>query len=384
MTVAKPAPQTAKTVFIAAGDVSGDIHAAHLVEALKTLDPTLQVIAIGGPRLRECTDEFVMDLASQGILGFIEPFKKLPLFIHLLKQVRQIFKTRKPNAFIAVDFYGLNYRFLKIAKEENIPAYYYVTPQVWASRQYRAKRLAALTRKMYVIYPFEPDFHHARGGKAVFLGNPLLDKMPAPLPKNFNVTDPKNHPWKLGLLPGSRRGEITRLTPVFYQTFKEICKTYPHTQGYIFLLPDADEKEFIRLMGEEPPANFHFVKETDYKVRAQMDFLLACSGTATLENALLGVPMLVAYKLFGPTYLIARLVAKVKYISLVNLLADKPLVRELIQQAANVEQCSAITKDFFAQPQKLAALHQELLTLRANLGEPGVAKRAAADLLGEL
>ncbi len=373
-----------KTIFISAGDISGDIHAANLVRAMKELNPSVRVIAIGGPRLKECADEFVIDLASEGISGFVEPLKKLPLFFKLIKQVRTILQTQKPAAFIAVDYYGLNHQFLKVAKEENVPAYYYVTPQVWASRQYRAKRLAALTKKMYVIYPFEPAFHKKRGGNAVFLGNPLLDKMPAPLPKNFDIKDPKTHAWKLGLLPGSRRGEITRLTPVFYQTFKEICKTYPATQAYIFLLPDANEQDFIKLLGEQPPANFHFVKEADYKMRAQMDFLLACSGTATLENALLGVPMLVAYKMFWPTFLIARLVIKVKYISLVNLLANKPLVKELIQWRASVQNCTALTQDMFSHPQKLAAMHRELLALRASLGEPGVAKRAAADILGDL
>ena len=373
-----------KTILISAGDISGDIHAANLVRAIKELDPSVRVIAIGGPRLKECADEFVIDLASEGISGFVEPLKKLPLFFKLIKQVRAIFQTQKPAAFIAVDYYGLNHQFLKVAKEENIPAYYYVTPQVWASRQYRAKRLAALTKKMYVIYPFEPAFHKERGGNAVFLGNPLLDKMPAPLSKNFDIKDPKTYAWKLGILPGSRRGEITRLTPVFYQTFKEICKTYPNTQAYIFLLPDANEQDFIKLLGEQPPANFHFVKETDYKMRAQMDFLLACSGTATLENALLGVPMLVAYKMFWPTFLIAGLVIKVKYISLVNLLVNRPLVKELIQWRASVQNCSALTQDMFAHPQKLADMHRELLALRQSLGEPGVAKRAAADILGDL
>ncbi len=384
MTQFNHAVQTGKTLFISAGDVSGDIHAANLVSALKELDPTLRVIAIGGSRLKACADEFIIDLASQGLLGFIEPLKKLPLFWRLIKQVRTILRTQKPAAFIAVDFYGLNHQFLKVAKQEQVPAYYYVTPQVWASRQYRAKRLAVLTRKMYVIYPFEPAFHKERGGNAVFLGNPLLDKMPAPLPKNFDIQEPQKYAWKLGLLPGSRQGEIARLTPVFYQTFKEICKTYPNTQAYIFLLPDADEKKFIELFGEQPPVNFHFIKETDYKMRGQMDFLLACSGTATLENALLGVPMLVAYKLFGPTYLIARMVAKVKYISLVNLLADKPLVKELIQQDASVQNCVQIAQELFAHPERLARMHQQLLQLRASLGEPGVAKRAAADILGDL
>lgn len=373
-----------KTILISAGDISGDIHAANLVRAIKELDPSVRVIAIGGPRLKECADEFVIDLASEGISGFVEPLKKLPLFFKLIKQVRTILQTQKPAAFIAVDYYGLNHQFLKVAKEENIPAYYYVTPQVWASRQYRAKRLAALTKKMYVIYPFEPAFHKERGGNAVFLGNPLLDKMPAPLSKNFDIKDPKTYAWKLGILPGSRRGEITRLTPVFYQTFKEICKTYPNTQAYVFLLPDANEQDFIKLLGEQPPANFHFVKETDYKMRAQMDFLLACSGTATLENALLGVPMLVAYKMFWPTFLIAGLVIKVKYISLVNLLVNRPLVKELIQWRASVQNCSALTQDMFAHPQKLADMHRELLALRQSLGEPGVAKRAAADILGDL
>ncbi len=376
--------KTGKTLFISAGDVSGDIHAASLVRALKELDPTLHIIAIGGPQLKTCADEFVADLASQGITGFVEPLKKLPQFARLLKQVRQILHTQKPAAFIAVDFYGLNYRFLKIAKAENIPAYYYVTPQVWASRQYRAKRLAALTKKMYVIYPFEPAFHQARGGNAIFLGNPLLDNMPAPQPKNFDVKDPHTHDWKLGLLPGSRATEINRLAPVFYQTFKEICKQFPNTHGYIFLLPSAREADFVKLFGEVPPQNFHFVKETNYTLREQMDFLLTCSGTATLENALLGVPMLVAYKMFYPTYLVARAVIKVPYISLVNLLANQPLVKEFIQNDANVQACTHEVEHLFSQPQKLAAMHHELLTLRASLGTPGVAKRAAADILGDL
>ncbi len=374
---------TEKTIFISAGDVSGDIHAAHLARSLKELNPSVRIIAIGGVHLKQIADEFLSDLASQGIHGFIEPIKQLPALLKLLKQVRRIFQTQKPACFIAVDFYGLNHQFLKIAKQENIPAYYYVTPQVWATRQYRAKVLAALTKKMYVIYPFEPEFHKQRGGNAVFLGNPLLDNMPAPQPKNFDIQDPKTHAWQLGILPGSRPGEIARLTPVFYQTFQQVCRQFPNTQAYVFLLPDADEQHFINLMGGTKPANLHFVKETDYKMRRRMDFLLACSGTATLENALLGIPMLVAYQLFWPTYAIARMIIQVKYISLVNLLADKPLVKEFIQHLS-APQMAAHTIDLFSHPQKLQEMHRELLTLRASLGDPGVAKRAAADILKEV
>lgn len=373
-----------KNILIVAGDVSGDIHAAALVRALKEADPDVRVTAIGGKQLAAASDTFMFDLASQGASGFIEPLKKMPLWIKLLNQIRDYMETQNPVALIVVDFYGFNHQVLGMAKHRNIPAYYYVTPQVWASRQYRAKQLANLTKKMFVIYPFEPEFHKQFGGNAVFLGNPLLDYLPAPKDKNFNVTDHKNHAWKLGMLPGSRMGEIKRLTPVFYQTFKQVLKEFPHTQAYMFLLPDADEKVFLDLIGEKPHDNFHFVKDTHYAKRSEMDFLLACSGTATLENALLGIPMVVAYKLFWPTYEIAKRVIKVPYISLVNLLARRALVKELIQQDANANSLAAETMAMFQNPAKLTAMREDLLKLRASLGEPGVAKRAAAEILNDL
>lgn len=373
-----------KNILIVAGDVSGDIHAASLVRALKAADPDVRVTAIGGKQLAAASDTFMYDLASQGASGFIEPLKKMPLWIKLLNQIRDYMETQNPVALIVVDFYGFNHQVLGMAKHRNIPAYYYVTPQVWASRQYRAKQLAGLTKKMFVIYPFEPEFHKQFGGNAVFLGNPLLDYLPVPQDKNFNVADHKNHAWKLGMLPGSRMGEIKRLTPVFYQTFKQVLKEFPNTQAYMFLLPDADEKVFLDLIGEKPHENFHFVKDTHYAKRAEMDFLLACSGTATLENALLGIPMVVAYKLFWPTYEIAKRVIKVPYISLVNLLARRALVKELIQQDANAKALAAETMAMFQNPAKLTAMREDLLKLRASLGEPGVAKRAAAEILNDL
>ena len=376
---------TEKYIFIAAGDVSGDIHAARLIRALKAQDPSLHIACIGGKNMQACADEFLCDLASQGISGFVEPIKKIPQLLRLMRQVKTFFRQHRTVAFIAVDFYGLNRRFLGIAKEQGVPAYYYVTPQVWASRQYRAKKLAALTRKMYVIYPFEPDFHKKFGGHAVFLGNPLLDNMPKPLEKNYQIENPENYAWKLGLLPGSRMGEITRLTPVFYQTFKRVLEKFPHTQAYLFLLPDADEQVFLDLIGEKPHPQFHFVKDQNYHMRAQMDFLLACSGTATLENALLGVPMLVAYRMLWATYRIARMLIKVRYISLVNLLGgNREIVKEFIQDDATAENFTAETLDLFSHPQKLAAMRGELLQLRASLGEAGVAERAAKDILADI
>ena len=374
----------AKNILIVAGDVSGDLHAAGLIKALNTVDPDVCITAVGGARMQPLCDHFLYDLASKGASGFVEPLKKMPLWIKLMNQLRDYMETQNPIAVIVVDFYGFNHQVLGMAKNRGIPAYYYVTPQVWASRQYRAKQLAELTRKMFVIYPFEPAFHQKFGGNAVFLGNPLLDIMPGPLEKNYDGIDPKTHAWKLGMLPGSRMGEIKRLVPVFYQAFKKTLKFFPQTQAYMFLLPEADEKLFLQLIGEKPHENFHLVKDKNYELRRQMDFLLACSGTATLENALLGIPMTVAYKMFWPTFQIAKMVIKVKYISLVNLLADKPLVKELIQYQATPDALTAEVTGMFQNPQRLLALRTELLKLRASLGEPGVAMRAAKDILEDL
>ena len=373
-----------KNILIVAGDVSGDLHAAGLIKALKAADPDVRITAIGGARMQPLCDSFLYDLASKGASGFVEPLKKMPLWIKLMNQLREYMETQNPVAIIVVDFYGFNHQVLEMAKNRSIPAYYYVTPQVWASRQYRAKKLAALTRKMFVIYPFEPDFHKKFGGNAVFLGNPLLDIMPGPSEKKYEGIEPKTHAWKLGMLPGSRMGEIKRLVPVFYQAFKKTLKAFPNTQAYMFLLPQADEQLFLDLIGEKPHENFHLVKDKNYELRSQMDFLLACSGTATLENALLGIPMAVAYKMFWPTYQIAKMVIKVKYISLVNLLANKPLVKELIQYDATPDTLAAETTSMFQNPQRLAAMRDELLKLRDSLGQPGVADRAAAEILEDL
>ncbi|MBO7190901.1 MAG: lipid-A-disaccharide synthase [Elusimicrobiaceae bacterium] len=373
-----------KNMLIVAGDVSGDLHAAGLIRALKETDPDLCITAIGGKNMQSLCDHFLYDLASQGTNGFVEPLKKMPLWFKLINQIRDYMETQNPIAVIVVDFYGFNHQVLEMAHHRQIPAYYYVTPQVWASRQYRAKKLAQLTRKMYTIYPFEPAFHEKFGGNAVFLGNPLLDILPAPLPKKYDVKDPKNHPWKLGMLPGSRPGEIKRLAPVFYQAFKQILKEFPAAEASMFLLPDADEKAIASLLGEPLHPQFHFVKDKNYEKRQKMDFLFACSGTATLENALLGVPMVVAYKMFWPTFQIAKMVIKVRYISLVNLLADKPLVKELIQYEATPRLLAAEAMAMFQNPPALAHLREQLLNLRAQLGQAGVAARAAQDILMDL
>ncbi|WP_424245627.1 lipid-A-disaccharide synthase [Elusimicrobium posterum] len=366
-----------KNILVVAGDVSGDIHASNLVRELKAIKPDLNITAIGGQRVKQVADNFMYDLASQGMSGFIEPFKKLTLVFKLLRMVREYMDTQYPACIIVVDFYGFNSQVLGMAKHRNIPSYYYVAPQVWASRQYRTKSIAKNVKKSFTIYPFEPEFHAKYGSNAVFLGNPLLDIVPEP---KENLFDGTHH---LGLLPGSRSGELKKHMNLFYKSYKEVLKVFPKTKGYVFCVDEFSDDYYYDLMGERNP-NITLVREKNYALRSEMDFLITCSGTATLENALLGVPMLVAYKMSFLTYHIAKAVIKVPYISLVNILTKKEVVKEFIQNDANVRNISAEVMSYFQNPKKSFKMRDELLKIRESLGTPGVAHRAAETIVTEI
>ncbi len=370
-----------RKMLIIAGEASGDLHAASLVRQIKLLMPDIEVTALAGRRTYEACDKFIYDLASIGLSGFIEPIVKLPFLFKLFNKIENYLDTQHPDFVVLVDYYGFNSHVLKMAHARKIPVYYYVTPQVWASRQWRAKTLAKYCTKMFTIYPFEPAFHAKYGGRAEFLGNPLLDIVPPPYQGHDEVSVVY---WKIGILPGSRNSEISRLVPVFYKTFQIIKETHASAKAFLFAVPEFDDEYYKKLLGPEGAQEVTIVRENDYFKRSQMDFLLTCSGTATLENALLGVPMLVAYKLSAITYRIARMVVKVSYISLVNILANKEVVKEFIQEHATPAAMAWEARKYLDEPEELANMKKELLALRASLGKPGLAERAAKDILAEV
>ncbi|MDR0646239.1 MAG: lipid-A-disaccharide synthase [Elusimicrobiota bacterium] len=374
--------QNNKNILIIAGDVSGDVHASNLIKALKAYAPDITITAMGGDRMKAQANKFLYNLVAKGASGFIDPFKKIPLWMRLLKMVKDYIAYARPACIITVDFYGFNHQVLGIAKHRGIAAYYYVCPQVWASRQYRAKTIVRLAKKMFVIFPFEKKIYTSLGGDAVFLGNPLLDTIPEPKEKIYESGRMKE--WKIGFLPGSRPGEISKHTMLFWQSFKEIKRTYPNAKAYFFIVRELSDDKIAQLLGGAIPPEFNIVRENDFKVRSEMDYVATCSGTATLENALLGLPMLVVYKTSWITYQIAKLIIKVKYISLVNILSKKAVVKELIQNDAQVETIAKEVCSVLGSEKKYNAMRANLLRLRAELGEPGVAARAAKMILDEV
>ena len=370
-----------KNILVVAGDISGDVHASNLIKELKAAAPDITVTSIGGERMKAASDEFLFDLIAQGATGFVEPFKKLPMWRRLLNMIKAYISEKNPAAVITVDFYGFNRQVLEIAKKRNIPAYYYVCPQVWASREYRAKTIVKLAKKMFVIFPFEKKIYTNLGGDALFLGNPLLDKIPTPKDNPFKGDNTKE--WKIGLMPGSRPSEIKKHTKLFYDAFKDIKQSFPNAKAYMFALPEVSDEKLFELIGPEHDG-LEIIRENDYSKRREMNFVITCSGTATLENALLGLPMLVVYKTGWVTYQIAKMIIKVPYISLVNILSRKGIVKEFIQKDANAKAIAQETCRIIGSEDNYNAMRAQLLKLRSELGEPGVAKRAAEIIISEV
>lgn len=360
-------------LLIVAGDPSGDLHASNLIKALKRREPSVRVAAVGGPLCLAAADEFIEDLASRGVTGFLEPLLKIPFLLKLRARLKSFLDERHPTALVCVDYYGFNRRVLPLARAAGVPAFYFVSPQVWASRPGRVKVLKRLVRKMLVIFPFEEKLYREAGVPVEFVGHPLLDLIPEPAQR---TPDPKAP--LVGLLPGSRSSELRRHIPVFFETFRLLRAKRPGMKGLLFAAASQPDSAYGRL-----PDGVELVRESDYKRRTALDLAICSSGTATLENALLGVPMVVVYKLSWPTYAIARALVNVKHIAMANLLAGRGVVPELIQRDATPQRAAAEAARFLDDAPLWARTREELLAIRRSLGEPGCADRAAKAVLSE-
>ena len=361
--------------LITAGDPSGDLHGANLIAALKRLNPAVKIAAVGGPLMREVADEFLDDLAGEGIVGFLEPLLKMPRLMSSALKIKNFLKEKRPTALVCIDYYGFNRRLLGFAAAANIPAYYYISPQVWASRPYRLKVLKRLVQKAFVIFPFEEKVYRDFGIPCEFVGHPLLDIVPEPVLKNFPGDD-----FKIGILPGSRKSELSRHLPIFLKAFELFKRRFPRSEAFVFAARGLADSNYD--LSFFPSAKI--VRESNYKIRSQLDLAICSSGTATLENALLGIPMTVAYRLSWPTYFLARALIRVPYIAMVNILAGKEIVPELIQDKAAPEPLSQALIRLIENSARYHALKQELIALRNLLGRPGVSDRAARALLSSI
>jgi lipid-A-disaccharide synthase len=370
-----------KRYLIVAGDPSGDLLAANLVRAMKKLDPRVHITALGGKHLKAGSERFLVDLVAQYAGGFWIPLKKILFLRRVLKEVvAPELAGPSIDEVILVDFYGFNRHVAELARQHGKPVHYYVCPQFWASRPGRLDRIKSAVREFLVLFPFEVEFYKAKGLSATFVGHPLLDPI---LATTANGRGPRHVEPLIGLLPGSRPHEIKKHLPVMLGVCDRMHASFPGARFILFTPSDLNPEAYSEILAPDKrrPYFLEIVKDEDYSWRSQLDVAVTSSGLETLENALLGVPMVVIYKMHWINYLVARSVITVRHIAIPNILAGRVIVPELIQHSAQSEPIAEILKQWLKNPAEHDKIKHELLALREKFGSPGASERAARVIL---
>lgn len=366
-----------KKVLLVAGEVSGDLLGSHLVEAVQEIDPEIEFFGIGGEGLRKRGMKILYPSQSLAVVGLTEVFLRLGTVLRALRGLKDSLEKERPDLVILIDFPDFNLRLAKIAYRKGIPVLYYISPQVWAWRRGRVKLISRCVKKMVVLFPFEVSFYEREGMDVEWVGHPLIDIVKPTLSKEeayqrFGL-DPQRK--TVALLPGSRQKEVERLLPPLLEGSRLLYQEIPELQFIIPLAPGISPKGLLK----QQPLSFplRVVEGWTYDVMNLSELLVTASGTATLEGAILGKPMVIIYKLSRLSYWVGRMLIQVDHIGLVNLIAEKGIVPELIQEEANpkriAEEGFRILKDPIYQ-QKMVEL---IKGVRNRLGDSGASKRAA-------
>lgn len=366
-------------VMIVAGEASGDLHGSFLVREMRAINPSLHFYGIGGNKMKDAGVKLLAHAADVGVVGVTEVFGKLGTFIRVTSKIRKSMDQFKPDLVILIDFPDFNLNIVaRAAKKRHLKIFYYISPQVWAWRENRVQQIKKLVDRMAVILPFEVDFYASRGYDVSYVGHPLRDTVKTAFTKKearhyFGLDENRT---TIGLLPGSRMSEVTRLLPVMVEAAQIISRRIPDVQ---FILPLADTLEETAVAAEIPASGpaVAIAHGNTYDVLACCDLAIVTSGTATLETGLMGVPMIIVYKMSLLTALIGKLIVDPKHIGLVNIIAGETIAPELIQFNANGPRIASEALAILSNPEKRQDMIARLADIRARLGEPGAARRAA-------
>jgi lipid-A-disaccharide synthase len=367
-----------KKILLVAGEVSGDLHGSHLVEAIQRIEPEVQFLGVGGEGLERRGMKLLYPAHSLSVVGITEVFVKLRTILKALRGLKRSLEREKPDLVILIDFPEFNLRLAKIAHRRGIPILYYISPQVWAWRPKRIRLIARLVRKMVVLFPFEVPLYEAAGVDVEWVGHPLLDIVKPTLPKEkayqqFGL-DPKQR--TIGLLPGSRSHEVERLLPPLLASAHLLQKEIPDLQFVIPLAPGLP-KTILSSRMKNISVPVKVVEGFTYDVMNLSDLLITASGTATLEGAILGKPMIIIYKVSFPSYWIGRALIRVDHIGLVNLVAEKEIAPELIQKDVHPQRIADEALRILRDPILSRKMSESMGEVCQKLGKPGAAQRAA-------
>ncbi len=353
------------TVFLSAAEASGDAHAARLIEALRARLGGSRFVGAGGPRMAAAGCELIVDFVGEARM-LAAAAMKAPYYWRQLRRIRRELDALRPDVCVPVDSPALNWHVAKAARKAGCPVAYYVAPQVWAWAPWRVKKLARRTTRVACILPFEEDYLRQRGVHAAFVGHPLLDALPdrpepPPLP-------PADGALCVAMLPGSRPAEITAHADAMRRVAEDIRARWPGTRAIFTAVDDEAAERIRRTWGDTGGDGVELVTGRTSDVLAKADFAVVASGTATLQVAHFGVPMVVVYRASRLLYhTLGRLLLRTKHLSLVNILADRqlgwPAVAELMPWGGSVRQLSAAVMEALADTEALAEMRRVLPTL---------------------
>ena len=371
-----------KKIFIVCGEPSGDLLAGNLIQEIKKIDPAIQIAGVGGISLKKSGAEILCDIKELSVMGFFDVLKKLPKFLKLKQLLLERINLDKPAAVILVDFSGFNLRLAK-AINRRIPTIYYVSPQVWASRENRINSIKDFISKMIVLFKFEEEFYKKHGIQAHWVGHPLLNLVQATMEKQELIKNLGLDPSQkiVALLPGSRKQEIRMLLPLMLEAAQLIRKEIPGAQFIIAKSANLDARIYRDECNKYNSLNLKVVDGKTYDCLNIADFCLVCSGTATLETAIMQKPFLIVYKMNLLNYLLYRPQVKIPYIGIVNIVAGKKIVPEFIQFNARPEKIAQAALELLQNPAQEKQMLESLSSVKASLGSPGAAERAAKIIL---
>lgn len=378
-----------KSIMISAGEASGDLHAANLIKALRHIESDIQVRGLGGEMLRQAGVNPLIDCSDIAVMGIVEVLAKYRTIMGVLNRMREDVKTNPPDLLILVDYQEFNFKLAEAAKAAGVKVLFYISPQVWAWRPHRVHKIGKIIDMMAVLFPFEEKFYRQANVPVRFVGNPLVDEA---IPSKTRAQALQQYKLDgirpvIGLFPGSRRSEIKRILPIELKAARVLKQRYPDIQFILPIASSLDEADIAPYFKGYDELDVVRVKDLPYDVMQVCNAIIAASGTTTLEIALMGIPSVITYRISPVSYFILKRLVTIDHVGLVNIVAEKGIVKELIQHDARpdkiADEITKILDDEVYRNQMISELNQ----VRAKLGKEGgsnnVAQLAYEMLYGE-
>ncbi len=374
-----PNERKKKCILISAGEASGDAHAARMVEEMKKLDNSLCFTGMGGEALQKAGMEILVDIKKMAVVGLVEVLLKYRSLKAELVRLQNYIDQQRPDLVILVDYQEFNQQLAAYAKQRGIKTLFYIGPQVWAWRAKRVYKMAGIVDHLAVILPFEVDCYKDTNLPVTFTGHPLTDEVVADkTPQQARKLLGLDEKTTIGLFPGSRSGEIKRVLPVMLESARQLLAKNP---GLQFVLPVASTvkaENFAPFTSQLNDLNVQMINNRFYDTSMACDVVLTSSGTSALEIGLLGIPMVIVYKIAPLSHFILSYLVKVKYLGLMNIMADREIVKEFIQKNARPEPVAEEAQRLLSDKAYNTNMRKELSLIREQLGKGGGSKNIAA------